>query len=69
MDNVITVIIIDDHPLVLNGFEFILNRNANILLRKTFTCAADALNFLMTRPHRCRADGYQYARYEWNRRD
>lgn len=48
MDNVITVIIIDDHPLVLNGFEFILNRNANILLRKTFTCAADALNFLMT---------------------
>lgn len=48
MNNVISVIIIDDHPLVLNGFEFILNRNANILLRKTFTCAADALNFLMT---------------------
>lgn len=48
MDNVISVIIIDDHPLVLNGFEFILNRNANILLKKTFTRAKDAVDFLET---------------------
>ncbi|TYR31742.1 response regulator transcription factor [Sphingobacterium phlebotomi] len=48
MDNVISVIIIDDHPLVLNGFEFILNRNANISLKKTFTRAKDAVAFLET---------------------
>src|SRR5690606_11034903 len=48
MDNVISVIIIDDHPLVLNGFEFILNRNANILLKKTFTRTKDAVDFLET---------------------
>ena len=48
MDNVISVIIIDDHPLVLNGFEFILNRDANILLKKTFTRAKDAVDFLET---------------------
>ena len=44
----ITVIIIDDHPLVLNGFEFILNNHADINLLNTFTNAADALKFLET---------------------
>lgn len=48
MDKVISVIIIDDHPLVLNGFEFILNRSTDILLKKTFTRANDALDFLQT---------------------
>lgn len=48
MDKVISVIIIDDHPLVLNGFEFILSRNSDILLKKTFTRAKDALSFLRT---------------------
>ncbi|WP_433895865.1 response regulator transcription factor [Sphingobacterium mizutaii] len=48
MDKVISVIIIDDHPLVLKGFEFILNRNTDILLKKTFTRAIDALDFLQT---------------------
>ena len=42
----ITIIIIDDHPLVLNGFEFILHNHAEIKLLNTFTNAADALKFL-----------------------
>lgn len=48
MDNMISVIIIDDHPLVLNGFEFILKDNTDIALLGTFTCGEDALNFLRT---------------------
>ena len=44
----ITIIIIDDHPLVLNGFEFILHNHAEIKLLNTFTNAADALKFLET---------------------
>lgn len=48
MDNRISVIIIDDHPLVLNGFEFILNNHADIELVNTFTGAEDALTFLET---------------------
>lgn len=48
MDKVISVIIIDDHPLVLNGFEFILKNTPDIALKNTFTSAADALGFLQT---------------------
>ena len=48
MNNMISVIIIDDHPLVLNGFEFILNNQADIALLSTFTKAEDALIFLET---------------------
>lgn len=48
MDSVISVIIIDDHPLVLSGFEFILTRSAEIILKKTFTRATDALHFLQS---------------------
>lgn len=44
----ISVIIIDDHPLVLNGFEFILNNHSDIKLLDTFTKAEDALKFLET---------------------
>lgn len=46
MNDMISVIIIDDHPLVLNGFEFILNNHADIRLLNTFTNAEDALKFL-----------------------
>jgi len=46
MTKEISVIIVDDHPLVLNGFEFILKTNSNILLKNTFTRATDALAFL-----------------------
>jgi len=38
MNNRISVIIID-HPLVLNGFEFILNNHVDIKLVNTFTRA------------------------------
>ncbi len=50
MDKVISVIIVDDHPLVLNGFEFILKNSADIVLLGTFTSSADALAFLQTQP-------------------
>ncbi len=50
MDKVISVIIVDDHPLVLNGFEFILKNSADIILLGTFTSSADALAFLQTQP-------------------
>lgn len=44
----ISVIIIDDHPLVLNGFEFILHNQSDIQLLYTFTNAEEALRFLDT---------------------
>lgn len=50
MDKIISVIIIDDHPLVLNGFEFILKDGTDIALRGTFTNARDALDFLLSDP-------------------
>lgn len=46
MNNKISVIIIDDHPLVLSGFEFILNNSSEMVLKGTFACAEDALDFL-----------------------
>lgn len=42
----ISVIIIDDHPLVLNGFEFILKNTSTIGLRGLFSTAKDAFDFL-----------------------
>ncbi|TJZ54742.1 response regulator transcription factor [Sphingobacterium olei] len=42
----ISVIIIDDHPLVLNGFEFILKNTSTIELRGSFSNAKDAFDFL-----------------------
>lgn len=42
----ISVIIVDDHPLVLNGFEFILKSTPQIRLVASFTSAKDALAFL-----------------------
>ena len=46
MKNNISVIIIDDHPLVLNGFEFILKNRQDITLEHTFTTATEALLYL-----------------------
>lgn len=42
----ISVIIVDDHPLVLNGLEFILQNNSAINLKKSFTSASAALDYL-----------------------
>jgi len=44
----ISVIIIDDHPLVLNGFEFILKNTSTIVLRGSFSSTKDAFEFLTT---------------------
>ena len=44
----ISVIIIDDHPLVLNGFEFILKNTSTIVLRGSFSSAKEAFEFLAT---------------------
>ncbi|MEN5233587.1 response regulator transcription factor [Sphingobacterium faecium] len=44
----ISVIIVDDHPLVLNGFEFILKNISTIVLRGSFNNAKDAFDFLST---------------------
>ena len=50
MDKVISVIIVDDHPLVLNGFEFILKRRPNVLmLSGAFPRACEALRFLQSK--------------------
>ncbi len=43
---VVKVIIVDDHPLVLSGFEFILANSTEITLRGSFTSSHDALDFL-----------------------
>lgn len=47
MDKIVSVIIVDDHPLVLNGFEFILQDTSEICLKGSFTRAGDALTFLV----------------------
>ncbi|MEJ5089255.1 response regulator [Sphingobacterium faecium] len=44
----ISVIIVDDHPLVLNGFEFILKNTSTIVLRGSYNNAKDAFDFLAT---------------------
>lgn len=44
----LSVIIIDDHPLVLNGFEFILKNTSTIKLLGSFNSAEDAFEFLAT---------------------
>ena len=46
MDNLISVIIVDDHPLVLSGFEYILKDHPLILLKGSFTSAVHAMDFL-----------------------
>jgi len=46
MANNISVIIVDDHPLVLRGFEFILRNCADIRLEGSFATATEALAFL-----------------------
>lgn len=48
MDKSISVIIVDDHPLVLSGFEYILSDVSAIVLSGSFTSAADALHHLQS---------------------
>lgn len=45
-DKVISIIIVDDHPLVLSGFEFILKDTDSISLKGSFTRAQEAVDFL-----------------------
>lgn len=46
MENSISVIIIDDHPIVLQGFTFMLQDIAHINLLGSFTSAAAAIEFI-----------------------
>ncbi|WP_036602998.1 response regulator transcription factor [Olivibacter sitiensis] len=46
MENKISVIIIDDHPIVLQGFSFMLQDIAHIDLLGAFTSAAEGIDFL-----------------------
>ena len=46
MDKIISVIIVDDHPLVLNGLQFILRNSKTINLKGCFVSALEALKFL-----------------------
>ncbi|WP_437918798.1 response regulator [Sphingobacterium sp. LRF_L2] len=48
MNTMISVMIIDDHPLVLNGFEFILRDHPQIKLLDSFDKATAALQFLQS---------------------
>ncbi|GHE23406.1 response regulator [Sphingobacterium griseoflavum] len=50
MNKQISVIIVDDHPLVLRGFEFILRPSKEIGLLGCFSTAVDALDFLKDNP-------------------
>ncbi len=46
MDNVIRIIIVDDHPLVLSGLAFIVSQVDYMVLEQTFTHAEPAIEFV-----------------------
>lgn len=46
MEHNISVIIIDDHPLVLNGMAYILGNVTNLSLVGTFVCATEGIDYL-----------------------
>lgn len=46
MNNSVSLIIVDDHPVVLQGFEYLLQRIPQLHIAGTFTSAAAALAFL-----------------------
>ena len=50
MNNNISVIIIDDHPIVLQGFSHILQSEKHIELLDSFTSAKEGIAFLQERP-------------------
>lgn len=50
MNNNISVIIIDDHPIVLQGFSHILQSEKHIELLESFTSAKEGIAFLRERP-------------------
>lgn len=50
MNNNIRVIIIDDHPIVLQGFSHILQSEEHIELLDAFTSAKEGIAFLQERP-------------------
>src|SRR5690554_5536688 len=50
MKHSISVIIIDDHPIVLQGFSHILQSEKHIELLDSFTSAKEGIAFLKERP-------------------
>ena len=50
MKNNISVIIIDDHPIVLQGFFHILQNEEKISLLSSFTSALEGISYMTTRP-------------------
>jgi len=46
MKSSISVIIIDDHPIVLQGFSHILQNESNIVLLSSFTSATEGLKYM-----------------------
>jgi DNA-binding NarL/FixJ family response regulator len=50
MNNNISVIIIDDHPIVLQGFSHILQSEEHIELLDSFTSAKEGIAFLQEHP-------------------
>lgn len=50
MKNNIFVIIIDDHPIVLQGFSHILQNEANITLMSSFTSAIEGISYMENHP-------------------
>src|SRR5690606_5475432 len=50
MKNNISVIIIDDHPIVLQGFSHILQNEDKISLLSSFTSAIEGITYMATHP-------------------
>src|SRR5690606_6735623 len=50
MNSNISIIIIDDHPIVLQGFSHILQSEKHIELLESFTSAKEGIAFLRERP-------------------
>jgi len=50
MKNNISVIIIDDHPIVLQGFSHILQNESNITLLSSFTSAIEGIEYMQFHP-------------------
>lgn len=50
METKVSVIIVDDHPIVLQGFTFMLQDMTHIDLLGSFTSAADGIAFIKNQP-------------------
>lgn len=50
MKSVLTIVIIEDHKMVLEGLRLSLSQVEEMDIKRTFTDARDALNYLVTNP-------------------